>query len=107
LHDIGETQRWTEAGSVGEVSAEKWTDDGAQSEHHPVFRPGVQALAQAASNEVDQENHVWHEAEGIEGILGVKRPQTRRWVRVVGDVMSCGGVGVLARPTGPGDERQD
>ena len=47
-------------------------DHGAAAEQHPVPRTGVDALAEAAGDEIDQEHHMRHQPGGHQGVFQIE-----------------------------------
>ena len=62
-------QRRAKSRAVAEMAGEERADDGAEAVQHPVMRSRRNALAEAARDEVDEEDHVRHQRHRVEAIL--------------------------------------
>ncbi len=63
------------------MAAHDRTGERAEAEQHPAGGPRLQPLAEAARDEINQKDHVRHQPDGVEPVLGVERAQTRDLVR--------------------------
>ncbi len=68
LNEVGEAKRASKAGSIGQVPTENWANASAQSEKDPELGSSIQTLTQPPGHEVNEEDHMRHEAHRIERI---------------------------------------
>src|SRR3954466_3763188 len=87
------------------MAAHERTGERAEAEQHPAGGPRLQPLAEAARDEINQKDHMRHQPDGVEPVLGVKRAQTRDLVRAALVVWRRRRRG-LARPAAPGYQGQ-
>ena len=73
----GEAQRRPEADAVAEHAREHRAGKRAKTEQHPMPRADSDPPPEAAGDEVDQEHHVRHRADGVQGVFEVERPELR------------------------------
>src|SRR5580704_17702815 len=90
------------------MAREQGADDGAQTIEHPVLRAGGNTLAEAARDEIDEEENVRDETHGVESVLQDQRPR-RLWLAVVLHRMRRGvwrACLLFPGPIGPTDQGQ-
>ncbi|MNF95947.1 hypothetical protein D3C84_787210 [compost metagenome] len=101
LDDERHPQCTTEADTVRQQPGQQRPDGGANAEQHPILRPGLQPLPQAAGDEIHQENHVWHPTGRVECVFDIQRLEGAAGSSVT--VMRGGGYrGIRCGPAPPG-----
>jgi hypothetical protein len=75
LDEERDAERRAKSRTVGKMAGQQWTDGGAETVEHPVVLSGGDSVAEAPCDEVDEEDHVRHQRQGIKAVFHAQHPQ--------------------------------